>query len=270
LWLDPLAMFSGLLGILHVKTIPAMAWSAIGVVAVLTLSIVWPGIWCARLCPLGAFQELLFRLSRIFSSAVTRPRRVVHDQVDGGLPRRAVLGAVTGISLAAVIRHARTSVSPPLRPPGAVDEGRFTGLCVRCGNCLRSCPTHIIRPDRGKHGIAGLLTPTLDFSRDYCHKECNLCTQVCPSGALVPLTIKEKQRTLIGLPHVNMDICLLGDDRECSVCRNWCPYEAITLEFSSIEYTLTPKIDPEKCPGCGACQAVCPTSPEKAIVIHPL
>jgi ferredoxin-type protein NapG len=81
--------------------------------------------------------------------------------------------------------------------------------------------------------------------------------------------MEQKQRTSIGLPRVNMDLCLLGNDRECSLCRNWCPYEAITLEFSQVEYTLTPKIDPAKCPGCGACQAVCPTTPEKAIVVVP-
>jgi ferredoxin-type protein NapF len=270
LWLDPLAMFSGLLGIRHVMTIPAIAWSAIGIVVVLTLSVAWPGIWCTRLCPLGAFQDLLFWLSRIVSSVVTRSRRIVHDQADDGLPRRAVLGAVIGVSLAAAMRRIRASASTPLRPPGAIDETRFAGLCVRCGNCMRSCPTDIIRPDRGEHGIAGLLTPTLDFSRDYCHKDCTRCTQVCPSGALAPLTTEQKLRASIGLPRVNMNLCLLGDDRECSLCRNWCPYEAITFEFSQIEYTLTPKIDPEKCPGCGACQAVCPTSPEKAIVIHPL
>ena len=270
LWLDPLAMFSGLLGITYVKTIPAIALSAIGFAAVLTLSVVWPGLWCAQLCPLGALQDLLSRPSRIISSSMARSRRIVHDQADGGLPRRVVLGAVMGISLAVIVRRVRASTSFPLRPPGAVDEARFAGLCVRCGNCLRACPTDIIRPDRGEHGIASLLTPTLDFSQDYCRKDCTQCTQVCPSGALVPLTAKQKQRTSIGLPRVNMDICLLGDDRECSICRNWCPYEAITLEFSPVEYTLTPKIDPAKCPGCGACEAVCPTNPVKAIVIHPI
>ena len=64
-----------------------------------------------------------------------------------------------------------------------------------------------------------------------------------------------------------MEICILGDDRECSKCRNWCPYDAITLKFSEEEYTLVPQIDLSKCPGCGACQVACPTSPEKAIVI---
>lgn len=265
LWLDPLAMFSGLLSARHVKTLPPIAWSAIGIAAILILNVAWPGLWCARLCLLGALQDVFSRIV----CAVVPSRRNAQAKADGGLPRRAVLGAVMGVFLAAVVRRLRASISPPLRPPGAVDEARFAGLCVRCGNCLRVCPTYIIHPDRGEHGIAGLLTPTLNFSRDYCHKDCIQCTQVCPSGALMPLTIKQKQRISIGWPRVDMNICLLGDDRECSICRNWCPYEAITLEFSQIEYTLTPKIDPAKCNGCGACQAVCPTSPVKAIVVVP-
>ncbi len=69
---------------------------------------------------------------------------------------------------------------------------------------------------------------------------------------------------------VDMEICLLGDDRDCSICRNRCPYEAISLIFSEIDYTLTPQIDLDRCPGCGACQLACPTSPEKAIVVQPV
>ena len=270
LWLDPLSMFSGLLGIRQVQTVPGIGWGAMGMITVLALNLVWPGIWCARLCPLGAFQDLLSQLKGKVSTAVAQSQCFVQTETSYGLPRRAVLGALTGVSLAAVVRRLRAAAPPPLRPPGAVGENRFAGLCVRCGNCVRACPTHIIRPDRGEHGITGLLTPTLDFGRDYCLKDCIRCSQVCPSGALAPLPMEQKLRTSIGFPRVNMDICLLGDDRECSLCRNWCPYEAITLEFSPTEYTLTPKIDPKKCPGCGACQAVCPTSPAKAIVIRPL
>jgi ferredoxin-type protein NapF len=192
------------------------------------------------------------------------------DSIKPAGKRRLASESRIGRGDGTVFGGVRGSTPPPLRPPGTVDEARFAGLCVRCGSCLRACPTHIIQPDQGGHGIASLLTPTLDFSRDYCHKDCTQCTEVCPSGALAPVTTEEKQRASIGLPRVDMNICLLGDDRECSLCRNWCPYEAITLEFSPVEYTLTPRVDPAKCPGCGACQAVCPTSPIKAIVVHPL
>ncbi len=212
---------------------------------------------------------MVFRLARAVRRAIGGPRERTGEEASGGLSRRVVLGAIVGTVWASAVRRLRGSTSPLLRPPGAVDEARFTGLCVRCGNCLRVCPTNIIRPAEAEHGIAGLLTPRLDFSDDYCKEDCVRCTQVCPSGALVPIAQQQKEHVSIGLPRVNMDLCLLGDDRECSICRNWCPYEAITLKFCEIEYTLTPRIDATKCPGCGACETACPTAPAKAILIDP-
>jgi len=48
-----------------------------------------------------------------------------------------------------------------LRPPGAVDEKEFLGLCIKCGQCLQVCPYHSIElADWGKgHGIG---TPYID------------------------------------------------------------------------------------------------------------
>jgi MinD superfamily P-loop ATPase len=62
-----------------------------------------------------------------------------------------------------------------------------------------------------------------------------------------------------------MNVCLLGDERECAECKRWCPYGAIRYVFSEAEYTLIPTIEREKCNGCGACEAYCPTQPKKAI-----
>jgi len=74
----------------------------------------------------------------------------------------------------------------------------------------------------------------------------------------------------LGLARVDMSLCLLGEDRECSLCRSRCPYAAIHYVFSEADYTLTPQIDRDKCNGCGACEAACPTSPRKAIVVLPV
>ncbi len=148
-----------------------------------------------------------------------------------------------------------------------MDERTLKGLCTRCGNCVRSCPHDIIQRDTGQHGLASILTPLLSFAKDYCREDCIRCTQVCPSGALVSVGLDKKAHTHIGLAQVDMTVCLLGEDRECSACMRWCPYNAIRYVFSEAEYTLVPVIDTTKCNGCGACEVACPTSPRKAISV---
>ncbi|MGQ9915223.1 MAG: 4Fe-4S binding protein, partial [Thermogutta sp.] len=44
-----------------------------------------------------------------------------------------------------------------------------------------------------------------------------------------------------------------------------CPYHAIRLEFNEETYSVLPVVDLDRCPGCGACEAICPTVPRKAI-----
>ena len=112
-----------------------------------------------------------------------------------------------------------------------------------------------------------MLTPVLAFRNDYCREDCTRCTEVCPSGAIGRLSVQDKGSIRIGLPRVDMAVCLLGNDRECSACARWCPYGAVRYVFSDAQYTLEPQIDPNKCTGCGACEAACPTKPHKAIVV---
>jgi ferredoxin-type protein NapF len=146
----------------------------------------------------------------------------------------------------------------PLRPPGSVDEPRFAGLCVRCGNCIRACPYGILAPDAGANGIGGLLAPVVRFEGEYCREDCHQCTHVCPSGAIRSLPLEKKPTAPIGLAVLDSSICLLADDRECDVCARMCPYEAIEIVWNEEEYIALPRVDPERCPGCGACQVACP------------
>ena len=268
-WLDPLAIFSGFFNLFAPMSAAAACWSALGVSAVLTLSLLWPGVWCLRLCPLGATQDLLWRSGGLLWSALAGSRVRPTREPGWRLARRAALAIAAGAAWAGTVRALRAAAPRPLRPPGAGEEPGFLGLCIRCGNCVRACPARIVEPDLAPHGIAGLAAPVLHFQNDYCREDCTRCMDACPSGALARLSLDQKRLQPLGLPRVDMGVCLLSDDQECAVCRNRCPYEAIALVFSESDYTVTPQIDPQRCPGCGACEAACPTAPVKAIVVEP-
>lgn len=250
LWLDPLALSAG-----------------VGFLGLLALAVMWPGAWCSRICPLGAFQDLLHAASTSICSLFGRNRTT---PVSSGLTRRVILGAAAGAGSAGILSIVQSDGPRPLRPPNARTGTQFLGLCTRCGNCLRACPTGVIRRDMGGHGLTSLLTPVLSFQQGYCREDCTRCTEVCPSGAISPLHIRDKASVRIGVPRVSREICLLSEDRECSACARWCPYGAIRYVFSEESYSLQVRIDPGKCNGCGACEAACPTKPRRAIVILPV
>ncbi|MCP4378039.1 MAG: 4Fe-4S dicluster domain-containing protein, partial [bacterium] len=161
---------------------------------------------------------------------------------------------------------------PQLRPPGAVDDTKFKGLCARCGNCVKACPSGIIRQDLRMSDPAGLLTPIVHFKKgvekveDYdkhCRETCHACTQACPTGAITPLSLAEKLCRPIGLAEVDMPDCILTHGGNCGAClHDLCPRDAITKRgmFSKI------LIDPARCNGCGACVPICPV---KVIEVRP-
>jgi MauM/NapG family ferredoxin protein len=270
LWLDPLALFSAAASIPRPDAGLAR-WYAGGMLLVLVLlDLSRPGSWCRGICPLGAFQEIAHDGPRSLMRRFQRNDRPVSENSRGkGMSRRAWLGLAGGGVSAAALPSVAGSSDPVLRPPGALGDPSFNGVCLRCGNCVRACPPGIIRNAGTEAGWLGIFTPVVSFAGDYCREDCVRCGEVCPSGALrrVPLELKATVR--IGLPQIDMEICLLGEERECSLCRNWCPYEAIRYVFSENDYLVHPRVNAERCNGCGACEVHCPVSPVKAISILP-
>jgi ferredoxin-type protein NapF len=231
-------------------------------------SVVGPGRWPGRSMDPGSHADVERHPHDQVNETEMRPLRSAPPAASGfpAVSRREVLGAGVGVAAAVAARAAGGTVPAPLRPPGAVPGPRFGAVCVRCGNCAAACPSHIIRPDPGRHGVVSFLSPVLDFSKDYCREDCRRCTEVCPSGALVPLrTLDAKKAWRIGLARVDLGTCLLAAGRECTACVAICPYGAIAV--ASDGFDSKPVIDPALCNGCGACESVCPVEPVRSILV---
>jgi ferredoxin len=122
-----------------------------------------------------------------------------------------------------------------IRPPGALDEDRFLARCIRCGQCMRICPANIIHPALLEAGVQGLWTPAINYrlSRSGCQPNCIACGQVCPTAAIRPLSLDEKQGLgdfaaqgpiRMGTAFVDRGRCLpWAMDRPCLVCHELCP-----------------------------------------------
>jgi ferredoxin len=161
---------------------------------------------------------------------------------EAGLPdlsRRGFIVAGAGLVIASMWEvgglGAANRNAELIRPPGALDEERFLARCIRCGQCMRICPANIIQPALLEAGIQGLWTPAINYrvSRSGCQPNCIACGQVCPTAAIRPLSLEEKQGAgefaaqgpiRIGTAFVDRTRCLpWAMDRPCLVCHELCP-----------------------------------------------
>lgn len=152
----------------------------------------------------------------------------------------------------------------PVPPPGTRSISRLLKSCVACGACVRICPEHVIEPTLTGWGVTHPLVPMMNYRESSCRFDCNYCTQVCPTGALAPLTIEEKQHTAIGLASVDADTCV-----GCGRCERACPTKAITMIRPAGRERRLAMVNHADCIGCGACQTACPVNPV-AIVVNGL
>jgi len=202
----------------------------------------------------------------------------------GPVSRRAfLLSAVGGTAAAVATRPSllggRAAPPPLLRPPGSVEETAFLRLCIRCGECFKVCPGPVLRPAGFENGLDALWTPVAVPSHAGCHQDCNFCTQVCPTGAIVPLDIAEKRRTRMGLAVIDRKKCLPHrGERDCRLCFEECRtagYHAIEMrqidlnvgplpdgvlsqdEIDQMAHIEAPFIVTDRCTGCGLCEYRC-------------
>ena len=122
-----------------------------------------------------------------------------------------------------------------MRPPGALSEKDFLKRCIKCGQCMRICPTNVIHPSTLEAGIEGFWSPVLNFriGTSGCQYNCVACGHVCPTAAIRPMILEEKQGRgefaakgpiRVGSAFVDRGRCLpWAMDRPCIVCQENCP-----------------------------------------------
>ncbi|MEW6667590.1 MAG: 4Fe-4S binding protein [Thermodesulfobacteriota bacterium] len=252
---------------------------------------------CVRICPTGAIGED-FKITAhsecivclrcreacpesAVSFAFAKPFDAPAREID--LARRKFLGAgAAGVAAAALsitnVDYLHEGVDPRalrsarlIRPPGALPETLFQARCVRCGECVKGCLTNTLQLVWFEAGISGLWTPVVTPRLAGCEQNCNLCGQVCPTGAIRPLDLDERSFAKIGTARVIQSRCIAWEqNKRCLICDEICPYNAISSQFVAGHTVTVPVIDENRCNGCGYCENKCPVIGESAIVVEPI
>ena len=256
---------------------------------------------CRRVCPTGCISKdgaqtlageciLCLNCQAVCPANAVRFVGATRDQlVEVDLSRRGALAAAA----AAAITYPLVKIAPSrlagkggtfIRPPLAGrDEDAFLKKCLRCGQCMRVCPTQAIHPAGLEGGMESLWTPILVPRLGYCEYNCFSCGRACPSGAIPRFTLQEKHRTALGLAHFDQGRCIPWrgwqrrsedgvnwDRHNCGVCEEMCPAPDKAIRFlpermpNGQELRL-PYVRAESCVGCGSCEYACPVQGVAAV-----
>ena len=237
---------------------------------------------CIDTCKHDALR-LEYRWKKTNKTATDKPAQTVtSEQIDTArrsfLSTTAVLAATSVVKAQekkvdgglAVIEDKKIPVrATPIVPPGAWSARHFARHCTACQLCVSACPNNVLRPSTEP---ARLMQPEMSYERGYCRPECTHCSDVCPAGAIRPITIEEKSSARIGHAVWIRKNCIpLTDGVECGNCARHCPSGAILMVPSDSEdpnSVRIPVVNAERFIGCGACENLCPARPFSAIYVE--
>lgn len=203
------------------------------------------------------------------------------NQID--LSRRRFLQAgvfgLVGVAAVKSTAQNRNAIGGVIRPPGSLPEAEYLDRCVRCLECVRICASTggCLQPAGWQSGWEGLLSPLSIPRMGYCEYNCNLCGQVCPTGAIKKMPLPEKQHTKIGTAYFDRSRCIPWYSHEnCLVCEEHCPLPEKAIRFDEKTVTTAdgqvrlvkfPAVIEELCIGCGICENRCPVVGKPGIFV---
>jgi ferredoxin len=110
----------------------------------------------------------------------------------------------------------------------------------------------------------------MDYAVNYCTFDCVACGEVCPTGALAPLSLEAKHTLQLGKVVFVKEDCIVETKRkDCGACAEHCPTKAVRMVPFEGKLRI-PEVDNQYCVGCGACEHACPTIPRRAMYVDPL
>ena len=157
----------------------------------------------------------------------------------------------------------------PITPPGSLSAKNLAQHCTACQLCISVCPNQVLRPSGG---LTNFMQPETSYERGYCRPECTKCSEVCPTGAIKPITKEAKTAIQIGHAVWIADNCIVNTDgQKCGNCARHCPTGAIQMvpkDPNDKKSLQIPVVNTERCIGCGACENLCPSRPFSAIYVE--
>ena len=245
---------------------------------------------CVEECRMDAFQKDGFLMheectlcmdciydceNAVSAFRFKRPKNKTPMSLDRRVFMASGLAGVTLPVLSNLGIHHRLRDAYLLRPPGVEEEAAFLSRCVRCGECMKVCIQNALQPSFMEGGYEGMFAPRLIPRIGYCEFNCNLCAQVCPTGAIPKMGLPDKQKFVIGKAYFNKSRCLpFAEYTPCIVCEEHCPTYDKAIKFreepvkdlKGKPITLKqPYVIKELCIGCGICEKVCPLEGQAAV-----
>ena len=255
---------------------------------------------CENVCPKGAISLRPSPLSPLKGESQSAEKSPFKGDSEG-LSRRNFIG-ILGLTAAAAINAQEKTTDggfaaiedkqipkrkTPLTPPGSISARNLQRKCTSCQLCISNCPNGVLRPNTS---LEGFMQPVMEYEKGYCRPECTRCSQVCPAGAIRPITVEDKPAIQIGhAVWVKKNCIPLRDGKTCGNCASKCPVGAIQMVPLDKSYKLNeegkwvdaegrpvkereilriPVVDTEICIGCGACENLCPARPFSAIYVE--
>lgn len=180
---------------------------------------------CSQECPVDAN---FFTLKSPFPAI--RP-----SQFPVSLDRRSVLATAAAAVIAAPALKLSSgdpkSAKKLMRPPMSREEQDFLTSCIRCAECMKACPSGILKPAGLEHGLRALWSPVMVPTEGACLEGCNACSQACPTDAIMKYPIEQKYTYKSGTAVLETNRCVsYTENKFCSECVRVCPTNAISIE----------------------------------------